>query len=271
MFCAYLVRHFSLDTFFSTTKGIYVADPSQYVNMAYRWGLLSEILPLPSAQWLVPLLHSLYLVCLLLLIFGVITRAASILAFILHVSFVHANIGAVYGVDLIFTFYLFFICLASDRVTPEMSGPRVWFSSLGFRFAQIQLCIIYAFSGWEKLKGPVWWNGEALWSVIANPQMARFEFGWMVHLPLVLVFVAYLTLFWEIYFPVLIWIPRLRVPTLLVGLWFHLSIVLMMKLAFFGFLMIGIYVLFLTDHEVQVVWKAIKRVPGFRRLALKNL
>ncbi|MBU6376317.1 MAG: HTTM domain-containing protein [Bdellovibrionales bacterium] len=173
--------------------------------------------------------------------------------------------------DLIFTFYLFFMCLASDRVAPDETGPRVWLSSMAYRFAQIQLCIIYAFSGWEKLKGPVWWNGEALWSVIANPQMARFDFGWMVHFPLVLVGVAYLTLFWEIYFPVLIWIPRLRVVTLLIGLGFHLSIALMMKIAFFGFLMIGIYVLFLTEKEVRSVWNAFKWVPGFRRLALKNL
>ena len=260
-----------MDTFFSTTQGIYVADPSQYVNMAYRWSLLAGILPLPSAQWLIPLLHLLYLACLGLLIFGRLTRISSILAFVLHVSFIHANIGAVYGVDLIFTFYLFFICLASDRVKPGDSGPQVWLSSMAYRFAQIQLCIIYAFSGWEKLKGAAWWNGDALWSVIANPQMARFDFGWMVHFPLALVFVAYLTLFWEIYFPVLIWIPRLRIPTLLIGLWFHLSIAFMMKIAFFGYLMIGIYVLFLTDREINAAWRALKRVPGFKQMALKNL
>ncbi len=271
MFFAYLVRHFSLEDYYSSATGIYIADPSQYVSMAYRWNLFTNLLPSPAAAWAIPALHALYLVTLIMLIIGFLPRMAAILAFVLHVSFIHANIGAVYGVDLIFTFYLFFMCLASDRVKPGDQGPRAWISSMAFRFAQIQLCIIYAFSGWEKLKGAAWWNGEAMWSVIANPQMARFDFSWLSHVPLVLVFVAYLTLIWEIYFPVLVWLPRWRIPTLFVGLMFHLSIAGMMKLAFFGFLMISTYVLFLTDGEVRAVWGALKRMPMMRRLVPKFL
>ncbi|MBU6376318.1 MAG: hypothetical protein KGQ59_10010 [Bdellovibrionales bacterium] len=93
MFIAYLIRHFSLETFFSKTNGIYISDPSQYVNMAYRWNLLSEILPSPSAYWILPTLHLLYLLCLLMLIFGFFLRFSAVLAFVLHVSFIHANIG----------------------------------------------------------------------------------------------------------------------------------------------------------------------------------
>jgi hypothetical protein len=269
MFVAYLIRHFSLQELFSATRGIYIADPSQYVSMAYRWNLFTNLLSSTAASWAIPALHVLYLVTLGMLIVGLLPRLAAMLAFVLHVSFVHANIGAVYGVDLIFTFYLFFMCLASDRVKKGDQGPRAWVSSMAYRFAQIQLCIIYAFSGWEKLKGAAWWNGEALWSVIANPQMARFDFSWMSHLPLVLVGVAYLTLIWEIYFPVLVWLPRWRIPTLFIGVMFHLSIVGMMKLAFFGFLMISTYVLFLTDREVEAVWSAFKRVPAMRVLPQK--
>jgi len=271
MFVTYLVRHFSLEEFFSTSRGIYIADPSQYVSMAYRWNLFTNLLPSPTASWAIPALHLLYLVTLAMLIIGMLPRLAAMVAFVLHVSFIHANIGAVYGVDLIFTFYLFFMCLASDRVKPGDHGPRAWISSMAFRFAQIQLCIIYAFSGWEKLKGAAWWNGEAMWSVIANPQMARFDFAWLSHFPLMLVIVAYLTLIWEIYFPVLVWLPRARIPTLFIGLMFHLSIVGMMKIAFFGFLMISTYVLFLTDREVRSIWAALKRVPAVRRLVPKFL
>ena len=271
MFVAYLVRHFSLKDFYSTSIGIYVPDPSQYVTMAYRWNLFENLLPSPAAAWAIPVLHGIYLASLLMLIFAVLPRAAAIVAFVLHISFIHANIGAVYGVDLIFTFYLFFMCLASDRVKQGDQGPRAWISSMAFRFAQIQLCIIYAFSGWEKLKGAAWWNGDAMWAVVANPQMARFDFTWLSHLPLVLAFTAYLTLIWEIYFPVLVWQPRWRLPVLFLGLMFHLSIAGMMKIAYFGLLMIAIYVLFLTDGEVDRAWAVLGRIPGLRRPASKNL
>jgi hypothetical protein len=263
MFVAYAIRHGSLEQLYSATRGVYIADPSQYVTMAYRWNLFSSLLVGPLAEWLIPLLHGLYLIALLMLIFGLLPRLVSVAAFVLHVSFIHANIGAVYGVDLIFTFYLFFFCLASDQVQPGESRLRAWLSSLAFRFAQIQLCIIYAFSGWEKLKGAPWWNGDALWSVIANPQLARFDFTWLAHFPLVLVLAAYLTLIWEMYFPVLVWLPRLRLPVLFLGVLFHLSILGMMKLAFFGLLMISTYVLFLTDREVAFVWDRLRQLFAF--------
>ncbi len=266
MFVAYLIRQFSLDEFFSSRMGIFIDDPSRFVPMAYRWALFDDLLVSAAAEWLVPMLHAGYLLALGFLVLGILTRASAVVAFILHVSFIHANIGAVYGVDLIFTFFLFFFCLASDRVRDGQEGPRAWISSMAFRFGQIQLCVIYAFSGWEKLKGAAWWNGEALWAVIANPQMARFDFSWLAHFPLVLVFVAYLTLIWEIYFPVLIWLPRWRWPTLIVGVLFHLSIVGMMKLAFFGLMMISVYLLFLTPREVVSLLTVLRRIPLMSRV-----
>lgn len=271
MFVAYFIRHLSLETFYSATRGIYISDPSRYVNMAYRWNLFSQILESKNASILISILHGFYLATLLLLIFGYWVRPAAILALILHISFIHANIGAVYGVDLIFTFLLFFMCLASDQVTSTRKGFKVWLSSVAFRFAQLQICIIYAFSGWEKLKGAAWWNGEALWSVIANPQMARFDFTWMSHFPLVLVITAYLTLIWEVYFPVLIWLPKWRIPALIMGVLFHLSIVGMMKIAFFGFLMISTYAVFLSDQEVKRVSEFLKRVPVFGKIAFREV
>jgi hypothetical protein len=269
MFSAYLVRHFSLRDFYSPTEGIFISDPSQYVPMSYRWNFLGSWFQNGLAEHWIFWIHGAYLVALLLMILGVAPRLASVIAFILHVSFIHANIGAVYGVDLIFTFFLFFFCLTSDRVSAKDETTRAWISSMALRFAQIQVCIIYAFSGWEKLKGAVWWNGEALWSVLANPQLARFDFTWLSHAPLILVGVAYLTLIWEIYFPVLVWVPRMRLPTLLIGVLFHLSIAMMMNLVFFGLLMITTYILFLNEREIQAIQNWGKRIPYLRYWMLR--
>jgi hypothetical protein len=260
MLAAYVVRQFSWELFYSASHGLLIPDPTPYVPMEYRWNLLRDLLQSPAATWAIPLIHGIYLVSLTLMILGRLPRLASVAAFILHISFIHANVGAVYGVDLIFSFFLFFFCISSGRAA-KGDGVRSWLGSMALRFGQIQVCVIYAFSGWEKLKGAAWWNGDALWSVLANPQMARFDFTWMSHFPLMLVGVAYLTLVWEIYFPVLIWVPRMRVPTLILGVLFHLSIFGMMKIAFFALVMIATYVLFLNERELNWISVRLKALP----------
>lgn len=260
MVATYLVRQFSLDLYFSPTKGMPILDPSSFMNMACRWTILGWV----RSESVFAAVHAVYVLILALLALGVGGRIAGrvlgLLAFLLHVSFIHANVGAIYGVDLIFTFFLFFFVFVDDRARKGTLAS--WLASTGFRMAQIQLCVIYAFSGLEKLKGALWWKGEAIWNVVGNPQLARFDFTWLSSLPVVLVLVAYLTLFWEVYFPALIWMARLRVPMLLLGVGFHLSIAAMMNIFFFGLIMITTYVLFLKPEEVQWLEAKAKNLIG---------
>ncbi len=273
MLVFYSFRQSELLDYFSRSKGLPIPDPSAFVPMDYRWNLFEVFSGTFLATDLgLTLAHAFYLVGLVLLILGIFPRAVSAVCLALHISFIHANVGAVYGADLIFTFFLFFFCLATERSAPD-SAAR-WVSSAAMRMAQVQLCIIYAYSGLEKLKGPVWWKGEAIWNVIANPQLALFDFTWMSHFPLFLTVVAYLTLLWEVYFPVLIWLPRWRGPFLALGVLFHGSIGVMVKLIFFSLLMMSAYVLFLSDREIAFLRRLFHRVPiagrFFRPLSIET-
>jgi hypothetical protein len=122
-------------------------------------------------------------------------------------------------------------------------------ASVALRLTQIQLCIIYLFAGTEKLKGPLWWRGEAIWGVLSNAQTTTFDFGFMANLPLVITFATYATLVWEIYFPVLVWSRRARYPWLLGGVLLHASIGLMMNLPFFASVMVAAYSVFLRRRH----------------------
>src|SRR5208282_2742533 len=95
---------------------------------------------------------------------------------------------------------------------------------IAFRFSQIQICIIYAFSGFEKLRGIKWWQGEALWDVLANFQVARWDFTWIASFPVLIVVATYLTVLWEIYFPVLVWVRPWSRWMLLFGMVLHIGI-----------------------------------------------
>mgnify|MGYP003349668931 CR=1 FL=1 len=97
MVATYTVRQLSLDQYFSPTRGMTIPDPSSLMTMAWRWSILGWIQSDSVFAWV----HGAYVVILALLALGlggrVMGRVLSILAFALHVSFIHANIGAIYG------------------------------------------------------------------------------------------------------------------------------------------------------------------------------
>jgi hypothetical protein len=199
------------------------------------------------------------------MILGIFPRLASAVAYVIHVSFVHRNMGSVYGMDLVSIFYLAYLSFArGGRRQPEggsrggsgrgvfpswVEGFQADLSSAAFRLAQIQLCVVYLYSGIGKLKGGLWWSGEALWTVLANVQLVFFDFAALAQFPVLIAFMTYAVLAWEIYFPVLIWVRGLRGPVLLFGVLMHLGIAVAMNLVFFSSVMLATYLLFLTETQ----------------------
>lgn len=269
LFALYMIRALDLNFYFSNS-GIFPVEALVGMDqMKYRFSLL-ELLPGTGWVWF---LHSVLLTSLLGLVFGVYPRIAAIIAFVLHISFLHRNMAIIFGVDMIATFFLLSLCLADPQSAPiaARKGLRDWLGSMGFRLAQIQLCVIYAYSGMEKLRGIQWWKGEAIWTVMANAQLARWDFSWIVHFPILIVIATYMTLLWEVYFPVLVWIGKFRYPMLFLGILLHVGIGLVINIPFFAALMIAPYLLFLEDHHAAVVsakverlcfWKKITRLQG---------
>jgi len=243
LFGFYAVRHADLLEFYSSRHGFPLEALGDFNVMAGRLNVVNGIgsdLGLLAA-------HGAYLLALLCMAFGFVPRQAAAVGWLLHVSWIHTNMAATYGVDTIFTFFLLSLLLVGAG-----SRERNWkgaLSSVGMRLVQIQVCVIYGFSGLGKLKGTTWWTGEALWGVLANAQLARFDFGWISHFPVLISILTSATLLWEIYFPALIWIPRLRPWVLLFGLGLHLSIGVTMNLPFFAAVMISSYALFLSQRE----------------------
>lgn len=248
----YLIRHADLLEFYSSRQGFPLEALADFNSMSGRLNVLSFV----GQDSLLLLLHGVYLAALALLAFGFAPRWMAGLGWLLHVSFIHTNMAATYGVDSIFTFFLLSLFLVGS------GKPGSAMASVGMRLIQIQICVIYAYSGLGKLRGTSWWTGEALWGVLANPQLARFDFGWTAHFPVLLSVLTSATFIWEIYFPVLIWLPRLRPWMLLFGLGLHASIGVMMNLPFFALLMASSYALFLSQREKDWILRQLSWLEG---------
>lgn len=243
LFACYAIRSLDLELFFGEQGLMPTSILDDVMSMEYRFSIF-RVFTGPVALWVG---NGLLLAGLLALAAGIRPRLAAVVVWGIHLSFVHRNLAIAYGVDTIACFFLFYLLFADFRDDRRYrSGDlRAVLGSMSYRLCQIQVCVIYGYSGLKKLKGFTWWNGDAIWNSLAGPQLARWDFSWMAHFPLTLAGVAYLTLVWEIYFPALIWIKPLRMPLLLLGVFLHLGIAVGLNLTFFAALMILTYVFFL--------------------------
>jgi hypothetical protein len=265
LLACYSVRTFDLNLFYSNSGILPLSSVPEATYMEGRYSILFFFTS-DAALWF---FHFLFLFSLAVMVVGptrkrisaTTVKVFSVLALILHISFLHRMIVIAYGVDLISVFFLAYLCLGDFRknsIHQDANGLSVagtdWQSLLGsvaYRLVQLQLCIIYAFSGCEKLKGTHWWRGEAVWDMMANAQIARIDATWLAHYPALITLMTFTALIWEIYFPVLVWVKTLRPYVLLVGLAMHAMIMITIDIPYFSLMMMTPYLLFM-DRKTLV-------------------
>ena len=262
MLIMYSIRAIDLDLFF------------------YNGGLLpAEVIPdfLPETRkplfyWFpitdqgILILHSLFLVGLLALALGLIGQYLTWGLLILHLAFLQRNPTVVYGADLMNSFWLFYLGFISHnkyfslkswlknksfRIPSNQSIRSDLLGSMGIRLIQIQLCVTYGITGWEKLKGSQWWEGSAIWYVLSNDQLVFFDFSFLYYVPWLVGLITYATLIFEIYFPVMIWVKPVRNYWLWIGFFFHLGIGISMGLYFFSAVMTLSYLVFISADQLR--------------------
>jgi hypothetical protein len=256
----YLIRSLDLELFYGQHGIMPVEILTDVLPMDYRFSIFRYFTS-STALWIG---NGIFLASLLSFSLGKWPRVSVFVAWILHLSFVHRNLAIAYGVDTISCFYLFFLLFADYR-DDEHYRPgdlQAVLGSMAYRLCQIQVCVIYGYSGLKKLKGYSWWNGEAIWSSLADSQLARWDFSVLSHFPLSLAFAAYLTLAWEIYFPALIWFKPIRKPLLTIGVLLHLGIAVGLNLPFFAAIMVLTYVLFLDREAISWCLKTFQGVKN---------
>jgi hypothetical protein len=231
LLACYLIRSLDLDLFYGEHGIMTLGAMPELMPPLYRYSIFTHFTS-HAAIWIG---NGAFLASLLLFALGVAPRLMVIAALILHVSFLHRNMAVAYGVDTISCFFLFFLTFADYRRDRDYKPGdlQATLGSMAYRLFQIQICIIYGYSGLKKLKGIAWWNGDAVWQTLADPQLARFDFSWMAHFPVLLAAATFTTLAWEIYFPAVIWFKRARLPFLLLGIFLHLGIGFGINLPFF--------------------------------------
>lgn len=151
---------------------------------------------------------------------------------------------------LLFLFYLVFI--DEDEEIGSDNSFNIFnnvVSNVFILIIQLQVVLVYLFSGIYKLYGEHWLNGEAIYYILSIDEFSHpwiqsnfLQAGWLM------VFSNYLVLIYQLSFPILVWIKKIKPAVLLVGVLFHLFISLAIGLFDFGIIMILAYVIYFPEN-----------------------
>ena len=207
------------------------------------------------AAWLAPLgiaasayvrgLHLVYVLSLVGLLLGWRSRWMAVIAWLIHLTLMNSGFFSTYGVDLLVHIGLFYCtwmpigsCLSLDHRAGRGADTPTPLAGLSIRTLQLHLCVIYLTAGLSKAAGEEWWNGEAVWLSVMQPQFAQWELGWLSAVPWLPMAAGWAVMLVELGYSFFIWRRETRGPWLLATLALHLGIGLFMGLWFFAALMI---------------------------------
>lgn len=210
----------------------------------------------------------------LLLLVGWWTRFAAVVAWIMAVSVMNLNYYLHNGGDRVRTIALLYLVLAPCgavwsldhwlAVRRRRESPAeglVFVYPWPLRLLFIQMGIVYFFSGIFKWRGESWHAGSTMHYVMGDLAWTRWSFAqfpapyWLTQ------GLTWITLVWELGFPLLVCLRPTRTITLLIGVAFHVGTGILLELGFFPLYMLCLY-LPLVPWERWVDGKSLKVVES---------
>ncbi|MBA4018888.1 MAG: hypothetical protein C0483_17105 [Pirellula sp.] len=212
-----------------------------------RWSLLGGISDVERMRAAL----SVWAAAALLLTLGVYPRVCAAIAWMLAVSVQNANFYLHNSGDNVRNIGLFYLMLAPCGAAWTLDGLRrrlrsgparpVLIYPWPVRLLTVQLATIYFMNGAYKFAGGDWRNGQVMHDVLGHIGWTRFPTDALPIPEAAIVAMTWTTLCWELGFPLLMLIPRLRLPTLLIGVSFHLGTMALFQIAMFPIYMLCLY------------------------------
>lgn len=238
---------------FYTRDGLLPEGPSA----RWTWGPLA----VSSSPSMVLAVFVVMVVAAIGLILGYRTRLASILAFVALLSFERRNPSVLNSGDWLLRIEAFFLMLTPAGSALSLDRRRQWpgrfwefprRAPFGLRLIQLQLCAVYFFSVWWKVRGDYWNNGTAISYALRIDDFARVQVPTFISTSeLFSNVLTYGTLAVELSIALLVWNRRLRPWVLGVGLLLHLGIDATMQIGFFSFQLFVAYLAFVPGDSMD--------------------
>jgi predicted DCC family thiol-disulfide oxidoreductase YuxK len=234
-----------------------------------------------DARWQWVAFQALFLLSCFCLMIGWRTSWVKWIVLVGQLSYDRRNPVLPYGVDSILACLLLILCLAPigramsfDRARQVRAAKRrdleaalpvfrsAWAGAC-MRLIQIQMALLFLFSGLNKIRGDDWWNGDAIWLVfVTNDYYVRSVVDilaahyWLVNIA------TYSTIVIEIAFPFLVWQKQTRPFLLAAAIFLHSQFALLMGMPYFSFVMISGHMSFVRPRWLGRLAAAWKQTAG---------
>ena len=178
----------------------------------------------------------------------------SILIYFCVANLYHRTISIQNGGGDLLMLQLFFLMLMNENSGKMKEGNlKIIFTSLtnfAFIASQVQVIMVYVVSSIYKLQGSQWLDGSALYYVLVSGDYSlHFIQKWITQNNLLLQFATWITLIFQLIFPIAIWSKKLKPFLFAIGITIHLMIAFVMGILDFGILMIMMYILFIEETQ----------------------
>jgi hypothetical protein len=234
--------------------------------------------------------HGVILLIMLMFTVGYCTRITSVLTWLAAVGYIHRNPQVLFGQDTMMNILLIYLMIANSgaalsvdrwlncrrarKLSLARSGnidaatqaylnapPPSISTALAQRLLQVHFCFIYMAAGLSKLKGTTWWNHNAFWDTLINPEFTMVHFQWYENMlrwvassrPAFAMIAAggvWGTLFIEISLPFLVW-TRLRWLAVCMGFLLHAGVGIFMGLLVFSLLMMTMLLAYIPGTAIR--------------------
>ena len=197
---------------------------------------------------------SLGILAAFLMMIGWQSRCTAFITWLVWVSLWNRNPLMMDGDDAILKMMCFYLilspcgnCWSVDACLQKIPQQViVW----PLRLIQFQIALVYFVSGWVKFHSIEWEDGTIIQYVLIHPEYSRWD-GWLFTdytlIKSVLAGLAWFIRYWELLFPVLLINPHTRRLTIVIGILFHLSLLLSMHLRWFPVIMLSLYPALLSN------------------------
>ena len=246
-------------------RGILPEQPPYSGDLSAAWGVLGIA---PSKPAVIALAVAM-IVASLCLLSGLVSQLASAVLFIGLLSFQRRNPFVVNSGDVLLRIVAFYLIFAPSGAALSLAGflgnRRAFWTfparaPWAMRLIQIQLSIVYLVAVWTKVRGTTWNNGLAVSYALRIEDIERFPVpAFVTHSTLISNVFTYGTLALELSLAILVWNRRLRPWVLLAGLSLHLGIEYSIRVGFYGFAIVSMYLLFVPEARMEAAVAAVRR------------
>ena len=222
------------------------AESSRYILTIYKIYTTKVISYYLTYNQVLTILAFVYIISLVFVLIGFKTKINALIALFMHYLFINSYSNFTYGVDYyvsICLFYIFifnsgkFFSLDSGFMTDNKN--ELSYNSFCLLIIKIHLSISYFFSGFDKLVGFNWRNGESIWKALhlADNPITALNIN-AIHNPLLFTILGWSVVLIEIFYFIGINWKKTRNLWLILICGLHLGIGIFLGLHFFAVFMI---------------------------------